>query len=157
MARLLVHGTSHGKKTLRQLPESKILIVWEGGGSSHILSFILIADFQGLEDVFSGSAFGGKVLDVGINGSDGSNGGSGGSGGSGCLSVPDLLGVMVSFGPPWWVSGLTFIGAMSLFAASETESFFDAPSSIHWRELFQADGVNIHGIGIFGRMQVGGK
>ena len=137
MARLLIHGTSHGKKTLRQLPESKILIVWEGGGNGHILSFILIVDFQGLKDVFGGSAFGGKVLDAGINGSDGSNGGSGGSGGSGCLGVPDLLGVIVSFGFPWWVSGSTFIGAMFLFAASETESFSDALSSIHWREVFK--------------------
>ena len=101
-----------------RLPESKILIVRECGGSSHILFFVLIADFQGLEDVLGGSAFGGKVLDVGINGGDRSNSGSGGSGGSRCLSVPDLLGAIVSFSFPQWLSGSTFIGTMFLFAGN---------------------------------------
>ena len=78
MARLLIHGTSHGKKTSKRFPESKILIVWKGGGCGHIFSIILIADLQGLEDVFWGLALGGEVLDESINRGDWSNGGGGG-------------------------------------------------------------------------------
>ena len=66
MTRLLIHGTGHGKKTSRRLPELKILIVRESGGNGHILSVIFIADFQRLEDVFRSFAFGGEVLDEGI-------------------------------------------------------------------------------------------
>ena len=88
-AKLLVHEIGHGKKTLRQLPKLKTLIVREGGGSSYIFSVIFIANLQSLEDIFSGSALGGKVLDVGINGSDRSNGGSGGCGEGGCFDVSD--------------------------------------------------------------------
>ena len=80
MARLLIHGTSHGKKTSRQLPELKILIVREGGGCSHVFSIILVADLQSLEDVFRGFAFGGEVLDEGIDGDDRSDGGMVGMG-----------------------------------------------------------------------------
>ena len=89
MARLLVHGTSHGKQTLKQLPKLKTLIVRESGGGSYVFSIIFIANFQGLEDIFSGSAFGGEVLDVGVNGSDRHNSGSGGHGGGGGFSIPD--------------------------------------------------------------------
>ena len=59
---------------LRQLSKSKILIVWEGGGCSHVFSIILIADLQGLEDIFRGFALGGEVLDEGDDGSDTSGG-----------------------------------------------------------------------------------
>ena len=79
----------HGKKMLRPLSESKTLIVREGGGSSYVFSTVLIANFQSLEDIFSGPAFGGEVLDVGINGGDGSDGGSGECGGRGGLGVSD--------------------------------------------------------------------
>ena len=91
MARLLIHGTSHGKKTSRQLPKLKILIVREGGGCSHVFSIVLITDLQGLEDVFRGFALGGELLDVGIDGGDRSNGGSGGYRGFRGFSVSDLL------------------------------------------------------------------
>ena len=58
-----------------------MLIVWKGGGCGHVFSIILIADLQGLEDVFWGLVLGGEVLDERINGCDGGNGGSGGYGG----------------------------------------------------------------------------
>ena len=150
MARLLIHGTHYGKKTSRRLPELKILIVRESGGSSYIFSIILITDFQCLEDVFGSFAFGGEVLNVGINGSDGSNGGSGGSGGSGCFSIPDLLGAIVFLGSSRRLRGPAFVCAVSFLATSETESFPNASGMICWRELFQMDSVDIHGIGIFG-------
>ena len=89
---LLVHGIGHGKKTLRQLPISKILIVWEGSGCSHIFSIILIADLQGLEDIFGEFALGGEILDVGIDGGNRGDGGSGGYRGFRGFSVSDLLG-----------------------------------------------------------------
>ena len=132
---LLVHGTGHGKKTLRRLPVSKILIVWEGSGCSHIFSIILIADLQGLEDVFGGFALGGEILDVGINGGDRSNGGSGGYRGFRGFSVSDLLGAVIPLGFSRCLRGPAFICTVSLLAASETKSFSDAPGSIGWGEL----------------------
>ena len=155
MARLLIHGTSHGKKTLRQLSKLKILIVWKGGGCGHVFSVILIADLQGLEDVFRGFSLGGEVLDVGVDGGDGGNSGHGGYRGFRGFSVSDLLGVVISLGFSRCLGGLAFICAVSLLAASEAKSLSDALGSISWRELFQMDDVDIHGIGIFGRMQVG--
>ena len=157
MARLLIHGTGHGKKTLRQLPELKILIVRESGGCSHIFPIILITDFQGLENVFRGFALGGEVLDKGIDGGDRSNGGSGGYGGFRGFGVSDLLGVIIFLGFSRCLRGSAFIRTMSLFAASETKSLSDALGMVSRRELSQADGVDIHGIGIFGRLRVGGK
>ena len=157
MARLLIHGTSHGKKTSRRLPKLKILIVREHGSGSYIFSVILVTDFQRLEDVFGSFAFGGKVLDVGINGSDRSNGGSGGSGGSGYFGIPDLLGVIVFLGFSKHLRGLAFVCAVSFLATSETESFPNASGMIRQRELVQMDGVNIHGVGIFGGAQIGGE
>ena len=136
MARLLVHGTGHGKKTLRQLPKSRALIVREGGGSSYVFFFILIANFQGLENIFGGSALGGEVLNIGIDGGNGSNGGSGGCGGGGCLGVSDLLGAIVPSGFSLCLGGLTFICTVSLLVTSEAKSFSNAVSSISWRELF---------------------
>ena len=73
----------------RRLPGLKILIVREGGGSSYIFSIIFITNFQCLEDVFGGSALGGEVLDIGIDGGDGSNGGSGRHGGGGSFCIPN--------------------------------------------------------------------
>ena len=136
MARLLIHGTSHGKKTSRRLPKLKILVVWEGGGCGYVLSIILIADLQGLEDVFRGFAFGGEILDESVNGGDGSNGGSGGCGGFRGFSVSDLLGAVVSLGFSRCLGGPAFICAVSLLAAPETKSLSDALGSIGWRELF---------------------
>ena len=127
---LLVHGTSHGKKTSRQLPILKILIIWEGSGSSHLFSIIFIADLQGLEDVFGGFALGGEILDVGVDG-----GGSGGYRGFRDFSVSDLLGAVIPFGFSRCLRGLAFVCAVSLLAASETKSFSDAPGSISWGEL----------------------
>ena len=75
---LLVHGIGHRKKTSGRLPVSKILIVWEGSDCSHLFFVILVADLQGLENVFRGFAFGGEILDVGIDGGDRGDGGSGG-------------------------------------------------------------------------------
>ena len=132
---LLVHGTGHGKKTLRRLPISKILIVWEGSGHSHLFSVILIADLQGLEDVFGGFAFGGEILDVGVNGGDRGDGGSCGYRGFRGFCVSDLLGVVIPLGFSGCLGGLAFICAVSLLSASETNSFSDAPGSISWREL----------------------
>ena len=157
MARLLIHGTSHGKKTSRRLPESKILIVRKGGGSGYIFSVILIADFQGLEDIFSGLTFGGEVLDVGIYGGDRSDGGSGGYRGEGYFCVSDLLGMAASFGFSLSLGGPAFICAVSFLVTSETESFPHTSSTISWRELLQADGIHIHGIGVSGGVQVGGE
>ena len=157
MARLLIHGIGHGKKTLRQLPKSKILIVREGGSCGHVFSIILIADLQGLEDVFRGFPLGGEVLDKGIDGGDRSNGGSGGYRGFRGFSVSDLLGVVISLGFSRCLRGSAFVCTVSLFAASEAKSFSDALGSISQREFFQADGVDIHGVRIFGRAQVGGE
>ena len=119
----------------RQLPKSKILIVWEGGGCSHVFSIILITDLQGLEDVFRGFALGGEVLDVGVNGGDRSNGGSGGYGGFRGFSVSNLLGAVISLGFSRCLGGSAFICAVSLFAASEAKSLSDAPGLISQREL----------------------
>ena len=136
----------------RQLPESKILIVRKSGGHGHVFSIILITDFQGLENVFRGFAFGGgEVLDKGIDGSDRSNGGSGGYRGFRGFGVSDLLGAVIFLGFSRCLRGLALVCTVSLFVASEAKSLFDAPGSISWRELFQADGVDIHGIRIFGR------
>ena len=132
---LLVHGTGHGKKTSRQLPISKILIVWEGSGCSHLFSIILIADLQSLEDVFGGFALGGEILDVGVDGGDWSNGSSSGCRGFQGFSVLDLLGVVIPLGFSGCLGGPAFICAVSLLSASETKSFSDAPGSIGWREL----------------------
>ena len=109
---LLVHGIGHGKKTSRQLPESKILIVWEGGGCSNFFSIILIANLQGLEDVFGGSFLSGEILDVGINGGDGGNGGSGGCRGDRGFGISDLLRMIVSFGFSGGLREVTFISAV---------------------------------------------
>ena len=155
MARLLIYGTSHGKKTSRQLPELKILR--ESGGCGHVLSIILITDLQGLEDVVGGFAFGGEVLDEGINGSDRSNGGSGGCGGDSGFSVSDLLRAVISLGFPRCLRGSAFVCTVFFPAASETKSLSNTLGMISGRELFQVDGVDIHGIRIFGRTQVGGK
>ena len=123
---LLVHGIGHGKKTSRRLPKSKILVVWEGGGCSNFFSIILIADLQGLEDVFGGPSFSGEILDVGINGGDGSNGGSGGCRGDRGFGVPDLLRAVISLGFSRGLRGATFVSAVSLFAASKAD-----PSLMH--------------------------
>ena len=132
---LLVHGTSHGKKTSRQLPILKILIVWKGSGCSHLFSVILIADFQGLEDVFGGFALGGEILDVGVDGGGRSNGGSGGYRGFRDFSISDLLGAVIPLGFSRCLRGSAFVCAVSLLAASETESFSDALGLIGWGEL----------------------
>ena len=142
---------------LRQRPELKILIVRESGGSSHIFSVILITDFQCLEDVFGSFAFGGEVLDKGIDGGDGSNGGSGGCGRVRGFGVPNLLRTIVSLGFSRHLRRPAFVCAVSLLATSETESFSYAVSMICWRVFFQTDGVNIYGIGIFGGTRIGGK
>ena len=125
------------KKTLRQLPELKILIVRKGGGSGYVFSIIFITDLQGLKDVFGGSALGGEVLDVCINGGDRSNGGSGGCGGGECFCVPNLLGVTISFGLFLSLGGLAFICTVSFLARSETESFPYASSAISWEEFLE--------------------
>ena len=150
MARLLVHGTSYGKQTSKQLPELKILIVRESGGGSYVFSIIFIANFQGLEYILGGPAFGGEVLDVGIDGGDGSNGGTCGCGGMGGFGVSDLLGATIPFGFSLCLRRLTFICTVPLFAASEAKSFPNAISLISWRELFQVNGIHIHGIRIPG-------
>ena len=127
LAMLLVHGIGHGKKTLRRLPKSKILIVRECGGCGHFFSVLLIANFQGLEDIFRGFSFSGEVLDVSIDGSDGSDGSSGGDSGFG---VSDLLEAIVPLRFSGCLRGAAFICAVFLFATSETQSFPDALSSI---------------------------
>ena len=142
---------------MRQLPKSKILIVWEGGGCGHVFSIILIIDFQCLEDVFSGSALSGEILDVGIDWGDRSDGGSRGCGGDCGFSVSDLLGAIVPLGFSGCLRGAAFICAVSLFVASEAKSFSDALGMVCWGELFQANGVNIHGIRVLGGMRVGGE
>ena len=73
------------------------------------------------------------------------------------FGVPDLLRTVASLGFSRCQEGSAFICAMSLLATSEAESLSNALGMISQRELFQADGVDIHGIGIFGRMQVGGE
>ena len=148
---LLVHGIGHGKKTSRQLPVSKILIVWEGSGHSHLFSVIFIADLQGLEDVFGGFALGGEILDVGVDEGDRSDGGGGGYRGFSGFSVSDLLGAVIPLGFSGCLRGPAFICAVSFLAASETKSFFDAPGSVGWGELLQVNGVDIHGVRISGR------
>ena len=100
---------------------------------------------------------GGEVLDEGVDGSDGSDVGSGGCGGDSGLSVSDLLGAVVSLRFSGCLRGSTFICAVSFPAASETKSFSNALGTISWREFLQADGVDVHGIRIFGRVQVGGE
>ena len=112
---LLVHGTSHGKKTSRRLPILKILIVWEGSGCGHLFSIILIADFQGLEDVFGRFALGGEILNVGVDGGVRSDGGSGGRKGFRGFGVSDLLGSVISLGFSGCLGASAFICAMSLF------------------------------------------
>ena len=154
---LLVHGIGHGKKTSRRLPVSKILIVWEGSGCGHFFSVILIADFQGLEDVFGGFALGGEILDVGIDGGDRSDGGSGGYRGFRGFSISDWLGAVIPLGFSGCLGGSAFICTVSLLAASETKSSSDASGSIGWGELLQANSDNVHGVRIFGRAQVGGE
>ena len=157
LARLLIHGTSHGKKMLRQLPESKTLIVRECGGSGYVFSLIFIANFQCLEDVLSSSTFGGEVLDEGIDGGDRSNGGSGWCRGDSGFSVSHLLRVVIPLGFPRCLRGPAFVCAVSFLVASEAKSFSNASGTISWRDLFQANRVDIHGVRIFGRAQVGGK
>ena len=152
---LLVHGIGHGKKMSRRLPISKILIVWEGSGCGHLFSIILIADLQGLEDVFGGFALGGEILDVGVDGGGRSDGGSGGYRGFRDFSVSNLLGAVIPLGFSRCLRGSAFVCAVSLLAASEIKSFSDAPGLISWGELLQANGVDIHGVRIFGRAWVG--
>ena len=131
---------------MRQLPKSKTLIVREGGGSSYVFSIIFIANLQGLEDIFSGPAFGGEVLDVGIDRSDRSDSGSGGCRERGGFSVSKQLGVTISFGFSLCLRRPTFISAVSLFVTSETESFSDAVSLLGRRELFQMNGIHIRSV-----------
>ena len=152
MVRLLIHGTSHGKKTSRQLPKLKILIVRESGGSSYVFSVLFIADFQHLKDVFRSPALSGEILDKGVDGGDRSDGGSGGCGRSDSLGIPDHLGAVVSLGFSLCLRGPAFICAMSFLAASKAKSFSDASSTIRWGELFQVDGVDLHGIRVLGGM-----
>ena len=104
-----------------------------------------------MKDVFRGFALGGEVLDEGIYGGDRSDGGSGGHGGGSGFSVSDLLRVVISLGFPGCLGGLAFICTVSFFATSDTKSLSNALGMISRRELFQADGVDIHGIRIFGR------
>ena len=111
---------------LRQLSKSKILIVWEGGGCSHIFSIILITDFQGLEDVFWGFSLGGEVLDESINGGDGSNSGSRVCGDDGGFNVSNLLGAIVSLGFPRCLRGPAFICTVFFLAALK-----QSPSLMH--------------------------
>ena len=85
-----------------------------------------------MEDIFRGSAFGGEVLDVSVDGSDGSDGSSGGGSGFG---VSDLLRAVISLGFSGGLRGVTFVSAVSLFTASKAKSFSDASSSISRREL----------------------
>ena len=133
---LLVHGTSHGKKMSRRLPILKILVVWKGSSHSHLFSVILIADLQGLEDVFGGFALGGEILDVGVDGGGRSDGGSGGYRGFRDFGVSDLLGAVIPLGFSRCLRGSAFVCAVSLLAASETKSFSDALGPIGWGELF---------------------
>ena len=105
-----------------------------------------------MEDVFRGFAFGGEVLDKGVDGSDGSDGGHGGCGGDSGFCVSDLLRVVISLGFPRHLRGSAFICAVSFPVASETKSFSNALGMISQGELLQGDGVNVHGIRIFGRM-----
>ena len=79
-----------------------------------------------MEDVFRSLAFGGEVLDKGVNGGDWSNGGCGGRRGVRGFGVPDLLGVVISLGFSRRLRGSAFICAVSFLAASEAESFSDA-------------------------------
>ena len=138
------------EEDVKATSESKTLIVREGGGGGYIFSIVFIANLQGLKDIFGGPAFGGEVLDVGIDGGDGSDSGSGGCGGGECFGVPDMLGVIISLGFSLCLRGSTFICTVSLFATSEAKSFPNAASLISRRELFQADGVHIHGIWVSG-------
>ena len=107
----------------KQLSKLKTLIRGKSGGGSYIFTLVFIADLQDL--VFWHFAVGGEVLDIGINGGNWSNGGSGGHGG-GSFSIPDQLGVIVSFELSLCLGRLTFICTMSLFVASEAESFPNA-------------------------------
>ena len=138
---------NYGKKTLKQLPGLKILIVKESGGNGYILLCILIADLQCLKDVFCCSAFGGEVLNVSVNWGGRNNGGSGRKQD---FSDFDLLGMTVSLGPSLGLSRSTFICTMSLFVTLETESLSDATSSVSREELFQVDEIHFHGIRVFG-------
>ena len=110
-----------------------------------------------MENVFRGFALGGEVLDEGVDGGDRSNNGSGGCGGGRGLSVSDLLGAICFLVFPLCLRGLAFICAVSFLAASEAKSLPHASSMVSWGELFQADGVDFHGIGVFGGVQVGGE
>ena len=77
--------------------------------------------------------------------------GSGGYKGFRDFSVSDLFGAVIPLGFSRCLRGLAFVCAVSLLATSETKSFSDAPGSISWGELLQANGVNIHGVRIFCR------
>ena len=110
-----------------------------------------------MEDVFGGSALSGEILDVCVDGGDGSDGGSGGHGGGCGFSGSNLLRAIVSLGFSRCLRGVTFICTVSLFVTSEAKSFPDASGMVCWGELFQANGVDIHGIRIFGGTQVGGE
>ena len=110
-----------------------------------------------MEDILWCPALGGEVLDVSINWGDWSDGGSGGCGRRQGFSGPNLLGVIVSFGSSLGLSGSAFICTVSLFATSETESFSDAASMVHWGELFQVDEIHFHGIRVSGGAQGRGE
>ena len=134
----------------RRIPESKTLIVREGGGGGYIFFVLFIINFQGLEDIFGGFSLGGEVLDEEVDGCGRDDGGGGGRGSSGGFGVPDHLRAMVSFGFSQCLGGLTFIGTVSLLPAAEAESLPDASGTICRREFSEMDCVNIHGIGVFG-------
>ena len=59
------------------------------------------------------------------------------------------LGARVS--SSWSASGIvTLVGAMTLFPAMETESFFDTSRSFCGGQFGERDSVNVHGIGFMG-------
>ena len=82
---------------------------------------------------------------------------TGGCGWEQCFSSPNLLRMIISFGPFLDLSGSALVCTMSLFAASETELFSDAASSISWGEFLQVNGIHIHGIRVAGGVWVGRK
>ena len=89
-------------------------------------------------------------MDKQVDGCGRGDGGGDGRGGSSGFGVPDYLRTVVSFGFSWCLGGLTFIGTVSLFAATEAKPFPDASGAICRRELFETDCVDVHGVGVFG-------
>ena len=78
-------------------------------------------------------------------------------GGGQDFSVSDHPRMVVSFGFPWWLSESTLVCAMSFFTTSEAKSLSDVVGMIGRGELFQVNGIHIHGIRVSGGVQVGGK